>query len=321
MTRVLVTGASGFVGSILCPVLAQAGYVVRAALRSSRAAPAGVTESVVVGDIGDHTNWTEALRNVELVIHLAARAHTVNARTAGTELYAQINAHGTRRLATQSASQGITRFVYLSTVKVNGEDSGARPYSAEDVPRPLDAYATSKWLGEQALWRVAAGTAIQAAVVRSPLVYGPGVRANFLRLLRWVDRERLLPLGAICNQRSVVSVWNLCDLLLRVIEDPAAPGRVWMVSDGADVSTPDLVRVLGRAMGRQVRLVSVPVSLLYLAGTLSARRAEIGRLCGSLVIDISETRSQLNWTPPVPLQESLERTVAWYLAEGRSDAR
>src|SRR5256885_513793 len=160
MARVLVTGASGFVGSVLCPVLAQAGYAVRAALRSSRAAPAGVTDSVVVGDIGDHTDWTEALRNVDLVIHLAARAHIVNARTARTDLYAQINAHGTRRLAAESASQGIRRLVYLSTVKVNGEESGGRPYSAEDVPRPLDAYGTSKWLGEQALWQIAAGTAI-----------------------------------------------------------------------------------------------------------------------------------------------------------------
>src|SRR5438874_4285762 len=144
MTRVLVTGASGFVGSVLCPVLAQAGYAVRAALRSSGTAPPGVTDCVLVGDIGVQTDWTEALRNVQLVIHLAARAHTVNARPGRADLYAPINAHGTRRLAAESTSHGVRRFVYLSTVKVNGEESGGRPYSAEDEPRPMDAYGYSK---------------------------------------------------------------------------------------------------------------------------------------------------------------------------------
>ena len=151
-------------------------------------------------------------------------------------------------------------------------------------------------------------------------MYGSGVRANFLRLMRWVDRGMPLPFGAVKNLRSLISVWNLADVLIRAAEHQAAPGHVWMVSDGADVSTPDLVRALALAMGRPVRLVSVPIGLLYLAGTIGARRGEIDRLCGSLVVDISETCSHLDWTPPVTLQEGLERTVAWYLAEGRSDA-
>lgn len=321
MTRVLVTGANGFVGNILCPMLARAGYTVRAAMRAGKPRPAGVTDSVVVGDIDGATEWTAAVRGVDLVIHLAARVHVLNDGADGSRLCLETNAHGTRRLAEEAARQGVQRFVYVSSVKVNGEESWGRAYSAQDVPHPLGAYGSSKWRAEQLLAQIAARTGMQPVVVRPPLVYGPGVRANFLRLLRWVDLERLLPLGAIRNQRSLVSVWNLCDLLARALEAPAAPDRVWMVSDGADVSTPDLIRALGRAMDRQVRLISVPVSMLYLAGTLSGRRAEVSRLCGSLMVNISETRSQLGWTPPVTLQEGLERTVACYLSEGRHDAR
>ena len=192
-------------------------------------------------------------------------------------------------LANASAQAGIRRFEYLSSVKVNGEETTDHAYTAYDEPHPQDAYGTSKWLAEKHLMEIAARTGMETVIVRSPLVYGPGVRANFLRLLRWVDKEWPLPLGAIENSRSLVSIWNLCDLLVHVLNHPLAPGRTWMVSDGEDLSTPELIRRLGSAMGRRVRLLPVPVGLLRLFGALIGRKAEITRLCGSLTVNIEQT--------------------------------
>jgi nucleoside-diphosphate-sugar epimerase len=223
-------------------------------------------------------------------------------------------------LAEAAARNGVARLVYLSTVKVNGERTSGVPFGAHEEPRPVGAYALSKWHGELALQNAALRSQLQYVTVRSPLVYGAGVRANFLNLMEWIRRGRPLPFGAVRNLRSLISVWNLADVLVRAAEHPVAGGRVWMVSDGADVSTPELLRALGQAMGRAVKLAPVPVSLLRVAGALMGRRAEMDRLCGSLVVDISETRSILDWTPPLTLQSGLERTAAWYLAESRSDA-
>ena len=312
MPRILVTGANGFVGSILCPMLSAGGHAVRVATRTERPGPGGTVESVVVGDINGSTAWTGALSGVDMVMHLAARVHAVNEAAEDSHLYLETNAHGTRHLAEEAARHGVRRFIYLSSVKVNGEENTQHAYSANDVPHPLDAYGSSKWRAEQLLAVTAASTGMQAVIVRSPLVYGPGVRANFLRLLRSVDQERSLPLGAIRNRRSLVNVWNLCDLLIRVLDHPAAAGRAWMVSDGEDLSTPELVRRIARAMGRRARLAALPVPLLHLAGALLGKQAEMRRLCGSLTVDITPTRTQLGWSPPVPVDEALARTVSWY---------
>jgi nucleoside-diphosphate-sugar epimerase len=312
MKRVLVTGAGGFVGNILCPMLEQAGYRVRAVVRTDIRSDAAATERVAVGDIGGQTDWTQALCEVDLVIHLAARVHLMKDARAADASYLETNARGTKRLAAESARNGVQRLVYLSSVKVNGEEREGRPYSTADVPHPLDAYGCSKWRGEQFLAEAAARTDMQAVVVRSPLVYGAGVRANFLRLLRWVDRERLLPLAAIHNRRSLVSVWSLCDLLIRVLTHPEAAGGTWMVSDGEDISTPELVRRIARAMGRRARLLAVPVPLLRLAGGLLGRGENVRRLCGSLTVDITPTRERLGWSPPLSMDEALARTVSWY---------
>jgi nucleoside-diphosphate-sugar epimerase len=318
MIRVLLTGVTGLVGSALAAALAESGHAVRAALRTDRPPPPGCAESVLVGDIGPDTDWTIALRDVDQVVHAAARVHVRGDESMNAELYMQTNAHGTQRLAAAAADAGVSRFVLLSTVKVNGEETTGHAYTPSDEPRPRDGYAMSKWVAEQLLTQLAARSAMQAVIVRAPLVYGPGVRANFLRLLRWVDRERLLPLAAIRNQRSLVSVWNLCDLLLHVLEHPAAAGRTWMVSDGRDVSTPDLVRYLASAMGRRARLLHVPVPLLLLAGGLLGNGAEMRRLCGSLTVDIAQTRERLSWSPPLSMDEALARTVSWYQSQGRS---
>jgi nucleoside-diphosphate-sugar epimerase len=317
MTRVLVTGATGFVGLPLCELLAQSGYVVRAALRDDRVLPAFISEKAVVGDIAAATDWRAALRDVDVVLHIAARVHVLRDPFANSDLYIDTNVLGTERLVNASALAGIRRFEYLSSVKVNGEETNVHAYSAYDEPCPVDPYGTSKWLAEKLIVEIAARTGMEIVIVRSPLVYGPGVRANFLRLLRWVDKEWPLPLGAIKNRRSCVSIWNLCDLLVLLLKHPRAPGRTWMVSDGEDISTPQLIQRLGRAMSRRVRLLPVPVGVLRLLGSLIGRKAEIARLCNSLVVNIEPTCRELGWSPPISVDQALARTVSWYLTERR----
>jgi nucleoside-diphosphate-sugar epimerase len=315
MTRVLLTGATGFVGAHLGAFLADSSCVVRAALRTRGAALPGVAEVAAVGDIGAQTDWRAALDGVDTVIHAAARAH----RPAGRdpeEPYLEVNARGTQTLARAAAQAGVRRFIYLSSIKVNGEGRADRPYSAADDAHPSDGYARSKWAGERYLREIAEGSMLQGVVVRAPLVYGPGVKGNFLQLLRWVHAGRPLPLGGIANARSLVSLWNLCDLLRRLIEHPAAPGGPWLVSDGEDLSTPELVRRIARAMGRPIRLPRVPAPLLRLAGELTGRGAQVRRLCDSLTVDIGPTRSRLGWSPPMGVNEALEHTVRWYVSSG-----
>jgi UDP-4-keto-D-QuiNAc 4-reductase len=311
MRRVLVTGATGLVGRVLCEHLRQAGFTVRAALRSERALPAGVAESCVIGDLSAPEHLEAALREVEMVVHAAARTHVLHDSPGNAALYEQVNTHGTHLLAEAAARAGVRRFIFLSSIKVNGEESG-QAYRADDAPAPQDPYARSKWHGEQALLEVAAHSAMQGVVVRPPLVYGPGVKANFLRLMRWVKSGWPLPLGGIRNRRSLVSVWNLCDFLLCALEHPAAAGRVWLVSDGEDLSTSELIRQLALALGRPARLLPVPPPLLRAAAGALGRGAEIERLCGSLYLDSSPAQRELGWQAPLPLSQGLRRTCDWF---------
>lgn len=313
----LLTGATGFVGRTLIGMLLDSGYRVRAAVRQiSPLLPVGL-EQVAVGDIGARTDWTEALEGVDAVVHAAARAHIMNAKASDYDLYFETNARGTARLAQAAANAGVSRFVYVSSIKVNGEERSNGAYTATDAPNPRDPYGKSKWEGEQAL--LAASGAMQAAIVRPPLVYGPGVRANFLRLMQWVDREVPLPLAAIHNRRSLVSLWNLCDLLRHLLSNPVPRSQAWLVSDGEDLSTPELIRRMARAMGRRSRLWPVPVPALQLAATMTGKSAELSRLKGSLAVDISATLA-LGWSPPWSVDDALNRTVNWYLSEVRARA-
>ena len=312
MTRVLVTGAAGFVGRTLCEMLSGSGDRVRAALRGDGAALTTSCEMTAVGDIDEATDWSAALTGVDSVVHLAARTHVLGDDPANFDLYFKANDRGTRKLVEASAQAGVQRFVYLSTIKVNGEQTAGRSFASEDQPAPADAYARSKWCGEQAVVAAGASGLMEVAIVRSPLVYGAGVRANFLRLMERIDRQWILPLGAIDNRRSLVSVWNLCDLLAAVLRTPEAAGKTWLVSDGEDLSTPELIRHIAHAMNRRARLIPIPPAMLRMVGMLVGRSEEIKRLCSSLVVDISRTRAELGWSPPVPLDEALSRTAAWY---------
>ncbi len=315
-SRVLVTGANGFIGRHLRRTLEERGFNHLGAVRTRGSGDDART--CVVGDLGPWTDWSAALRGVNMVVHLAGRAHVLRETAANPDAeFMRVNAEGTAALVAAAVAAGVSRFVYLSSIGVLGSDSGNGSFTAASAPRPHNGYARSKLAGEIAAKTVAA-SGLEVVVLRPPLVYGPGVRANFLRLLRSVDRGWPLPLGAVKNRRSLVSVWNLCDLVVNVLQNPAAPGRTWMVSDGEDLSTPELIRRIGQAMGRHVRLVPVPVGLMQWGAALVGRQALITQLCGSLTLDIASTRDELKWSPPVSVEEALARTANWFLAEGRS---
>jgi nucleoside-diphosphate-sugar epimerase len=317
---VLLTGAQGFIGTPLTLALLDAGYAVRCA---SRAKSSALRHSihcseVLIPSIGSETDWTTALRGVDLVVHLAARVHVMKPTAADRERFYETNVLGTAGLAEAAAASGVRRFVLLSSVKVNGESTTRDSFRADNAPHPQDEYGASKLQAEERLFAIAKNSKMEAVAIRSPLVYGPGVKANFLKLMSWVYRGIPLPFGFVDNRRSMISVWNLCDLIKRVVELPTVSSGVLMASDDDDLSTPDLIRWLARGMGRPTRLLGVPIRLLNAVGLAIGKSGEIMRLCSSLTVDISETKRQLNWTPPLSVDEGLARTAQWYLEEVRA---
>ena len=321
--RVLVTGASGFVGSALLRTLGlDPRRQIVAAMRDEATSrqsmsSAPVSRLVAVGDIGSETDWRPALSGVDAVVHLAARVHVM--RDTVLDPWAQfhrVNVDATLNLARQAAAAGARRFVFLSSVKVNGECTPpGRPFQSSDRGAPLDPYGASKQQAELALQALAAGGGMSVVSIRPPLIYGPGVRANFLRLLATVERGIPLPLGGVSNSRSLVSVWNLCDLIRAAIDAPALQASVLMVSDGEDLSTPQLIRRVAGFMDRPARLYTLPLPLLRAIGRLAGKAEQVSRLCDSLTVDISPTRRELDWSPPVSVDDSLQATVQWYLRQ------
>ena len=318
--RVLVTGANGFVGSALCRQLRASGFLVRGAVRDRAKLPQNDTsefndlEWVVLHDRSPEDETKHALQSVQAVIHLAARVHVMTDDASDPlREFRQVNCVWTERLARAAASQGVHRFVYLSSIKVNGEQSIA-PFTEQDLPKPQDPYGISKWEAEQVLAQVSVQTGMETVVVRSPLVYGPRVRGNFLQLLNILHRGVPLPLASIRNQRSLVYLGNLVDALVRCIQDSRAAGRTYLVRDGEDLSTPELVRRLSAAMGTKVCLWSCPTSLLYWMGQVAGKRGMIDRLVGSLQVNSSKIQTELDWHPPFTVDAGLAETAAWFRA-------
>lgn len=309
----LITGANGFVGQSLCAQAVQRGFAVRAALRKSGEVLRNV-EAVAVGELNNATDWASVLSEVDIVIHLAARVHVMHeAAEDPLEEFRKVNVAGTEHLARSAAACGVKRLVFVSSIKVCGEEttSGGR-YTELSKPSPQDPYGVSKWEAEQVLQRVAFETGLEVVIVRPPLVYGAGVKGNFAQMLKILSRGIPLPLASVSNLRSLVYIGNFVDALLKCSLHPAAAGQTYLVSDGVDVSTPDLLKQLGAAMGHPARLLYCPTSLLRLSGKLLGKSDQIDRLLGSLQVDSSKIRRELDWQPPYTLQEGLQLTADRY---------
>ncbi|MDB5796429.1 MAG: hypothetical protein JWP36_331 [Paucimonas sp.] len=305
MSAVLVTGANGFVGSALCASLERQGIEVRRAVRDAKSA----TESGV-GEIGPDTDWTGALAGCDTVVHAAARVHVMrDSADDPLAAFRAVNTAGTLNLAAQAAAAGVRRLVFISSVKVNGE---AGHHAAQDEPAPADPYGVSKAEAEAGLHKIGAASGLETVVIRPPLVYGPGVGANFLRLMRAVDRGMVLPFGRVENRRSLIFVGNLASGIAQCLTHPAAAGRTWMISDGQDLSTPELVTMLAHHLGRPPRLMPVPVPVMRWAAAALGKSQEADRLLGNLTVDSDPIRNELGWQAPYSVDQGLAATVAWY---------
>lgn len=309
--KVLVTGASGFVGRALCQQLKNKGYLVTAAVRSETTAEIeGAAQTIVIGDIGSDTDWSKALIGQQAIFHLAARAHVMNEDITDPEtLYRQVNVDGTAALLEQAKAAQVNRLIFLSSIKVNGEQTTGQPFNEQMELAPEDAYGRTK---RDAEIQIRNDPQIKSTILRSPLVYGPGVKGNFLKLIGLCQRAWPLPLASIENKRSLIYLDNLVDALIHTLEHAESMGQTYLLSDGQDVSTPDLIRLMAEALQKPSRLFPVPVFMLKFLGVLASKSAAIQRLSGSLQIDSRHIQQHLGWKPPVHMQQGLEKTANWY---------
>ena len=313
MKKILVTGASGFIGKTLCNKLIKLSFNVQGAVRSLDSLTFDYNfKAVTVGEIGANTNWINALKDIDCIIHCAGKEHSTNEKN-NLNIYHLINTEGTKRLAEQVVKSGVKRFIFLSTIKVNGESTGNNNqnsiFTNKDIPNPQDAYSTSKLEAEKLLWEISAKTNLEVVVVRLPLVYGYGSKGNLAKLIKLINSGMFLPFSLINNKRSLIGIDNLVDLLVRCIEHPDAKSKTFLVSDGEDLSTPELLKNIASAMGRSAFMFPFPISLLKFFGFVLGKSSEIDRLTGSLQIDNNYTKKILNWSPPISVQEGIRRMI------------
>jgi nucleoside-diphosphate-sugar epimerase len=316
MTKILITGSTGFVGRALFKNLnSKKNFLVHLSTRTNQEKLFQGAKTFNIAEIDFNTNWKDALDGIDCIVHCAARAHmTEKKQTDSLNSYRRINVDGTKNLAKQAAAIGIKRFIFLSSIKVNGEETiASKSFKYNDISQPEDAYGISKWEAEQALLEISKQTGLEVVIIRPPLVYGEGVKGNFLRLLDIVYKQMPLPFAKINNLRSFIGLDNLVDLIICCIDHPKAAGKTFLVSDGEDLSTPDLIIKLSKFMDKSPRLFQVPQLIIQLMGRLLGKSLEIKRLLGSLRVDNSYTCEILEWSPVLSLDESLEKTVRWYL--------
>ena len=314
--KILVTGANGFVGRALCVEALVRGMQVRGGVRHQCDLPAGV-ERFIVGEIDENTNWQRALNGCDVLVHLAARVHVMRESAKNPlDEFRRVNVQGTEHLARSAVASGVKRFVYVSSIKVNGEETlGGKSYAERDMPTPHDAYGTSKWEAEQALHRVAEETGLEVVIVRPPLVYGAGVKGNFAQLLSVLARGIPLPLASIKNHRDLIYVGNLVDALVACATHSNAAGQTYLVSDGERVSTPNLIRNLAKALDKSNLVFPFPISVMRFCAGLFDKFSAVDRLTQSLQVDSSKISKELGWQPPYTMQQGLRATADWYLAE------
>lgn len=319
---ILVTGAEGFIGSALCDVLLKRGNHVRAASRFAINYPNHPSlQPIAIGTMGDTTDWHDALHNCNAVVHTAARVHVMQeTETDPLTEFRRTNVEGTLALARQALAAGVQRFIYISTAKVLGE-GGPTAYTDASLPAPKDAYAISKWEAEQGLRAITAGTTMQLVILRPSLVFGPGVKANFLSLMRSIGKRYPLPFGGIKNRRSFLYLGNLIDAIALCLIHPAAANSCFLLADPKPLSTPALVRGIADALGCRPRLFTVPPSWLRFGATLLGKRTTAERLLGSLELDVSGIQHTLGWCPPVTTSAGLKKTAEWFKAESQNFSR
>ena len=312
---ILVSGANGFIGHNLCTVLARSDRRVIAATRYKLPDIAPKIKNFQISALSDNTNWQFCLQGCDVVVHLAARVHVMRDDVVDPlAAFRLINVEGTLNLAHQAADAGVRRFIYLSSIKVNGEKTlPGEPFTDEDMPAPLDPYAISKYEAEEGLKKLAWQTGMEVVIIRPPLVYGPGVKANFMNMMRWLYKGVPLPFALIDNHRSLVGIDNLLDLIVVCLDHPAAANETFLVSDGEDLSTTELLQRMAQALGKPAHLMPIPLYLLEAGAALLGKRDIAQRLCGSLQVDISKARTMLGWNPPISVDEGLHRTAQGFL--------
>jgi nucleoside-diphosphate-sugar epimerase len=315
MNKILLTGSTGFIGSELLRQIKLKKYLIHTSSRSTYEEKANGVKNFIINQIDNDINWSEALEGVDCVIHCAGVAtETYKSDTSVLSYYRKINVEGTRNLAYQAAAKGVKRFIFISSIKVNGERTeGFSSFKNTDIPKPEGIYAISKWEAEQSLHSISKQTGLEIVNIRTPIVYGQQVKGNFYRLINFIDRGFPLPFGKVNNLRSYVALDNLVDLIICCINHPKATGQTFLVSDGEDLSTSGLIKKISFALQKKPFLLNVPISLMKFAGKMSGKSKEINRLLSSLRLDFSYTQKVLDWKPNISIDNALLKTTNWYL--------